>query len=134
MPERVRLRRTKGWRMPKHTKRVDRSTRWGTPFAVNTVYERETSPDLWPAIELALDELPGWAAAAAAIRDLGYICPRERETVVTLYSRWLRLHPEVVARAREELRGWNLGCWCPEDAACHADVLLEAANPRRPSR
>lgn len=28
----------------------------------------------------------------------------------------------------EELRGKDLACWCKEDQACHADVLLELAN------
>ena len=28
----------------------------------------------------------------------------------------------------EQLRGKNLACWCREDQACHADVLLELAN------
>jgi Domain of unknown function (DUF4326) len=26
------------------------------------------------------------------------------------------------------LKGKNLACWCPLDAPCHADVLLEIAN------
>jgi hypothetical protein len=29
---------------------------------------------------------------------------------------------------RQELRGKNLACWCPEGSPCHADVLLEIAN------
>ena len=32
MPERIQLRRTKGWRMPANTVKVDRSTKWGNPF------------------------------------------------------------------------------------------------------
>ena len=32
MPERVQLKRTKGWRMPPNTVKVDRSTRWGNPY------------------------------------------------------------------------------------------------------
>ena len=28
-----------------------------------------------------------------------------------------------------DLRGKNLACWCPLDQPCHADVLLELANP-----
>jgi hypothetical protein len=32
MPERVRLSRTKGWRMPPNTVKVDRTTRFGNPF------------------------------------------------------------------------------------------------------
>lgn len=31
-------------------------------------------------------------------------------------------------RIRAELAGKNLACWCPLDAPCHADVLLEIAN------
>lgn len=31
--------------------------------------------------------------------------------------------------ALAELRGHDLGCWCPLDQPCHADVLLELANP-----
>ena len=27
-----------------------------------------------------------------------------------------------------ELRGKDLGCWCPADKACHADILIEMAN------
>jgi len=30
-PVRVQLRRTKGWRMPENTVKVDRSTKWGNP-------------------------------------------------------------------------------------------------------
>jgi hypothetical protein len=32
----------------------------------------------------------------------------------------------------EELRGKNLACWCPLLEPCHADVLLELANPAPP--
>lgn len=28
----------------------------------------------------------------------------------------------------EQLRSKNLSCWCRDDQACHADVLLELAN------
>ena len=28
----------------------------------------------------------------------------------------------------EELRGFDLACWCSLDKPCHADVLLEFAN------
>lgn len=29
----------------------------------------------------------------------------------------------------DTLRGKNLACWCPLGQPCHADVLLELANP-----
>ena len=31
-----------------------------------------------------------------------------------------------------KLRGKNLACWCPLDQPCHADVLIELANPDAP--
>ena len=30
---------------------------------------------------------------------------------------------------RKDLGGKNLACWCKEDEDCHADILLELANP-----
>lgn len=33
-----------------------------------------------------------------------------------------------VASVRLDLAGKDLACWCPLDAPCHADVLLELAN------
>lgn len=34
-------------------------------------------------------------------------------------------------RARRELRGKNLACWCKPGEPCHADVLLKIANESR---
>lgn len=34
-PKRVQLSRAAGWRMPKNTVKVDRSTRWGNPFKLH---------------------------------------------------------------------------------------------------
>lgn len=31
-------------------------------------------------------------------------------------------------RAKIDLRGKNLACWCRPDQECHADVLLDLAN------
>ena len=33
----------------------------------------------------------------------------------------------------ESLRGKKLACWCPLDAACHADVLAALANEKSPT-
>lgn len=43
------------------------------------------------------------------------------------------LESDQRARARvAELAGRDLACWCRLDQACHADVLLEIANPPSP--
>jgi hypothetical protein len=45
--------------------------------------------------------------------------------------RLYRLHAAGfdLATLRQDLWGRDLACWCPPDQRCHADVLLELANP-----
>lgn len=50
-----------------------------------------------------------------------------REEAIAKYREWLISQPELVQRAKSELRGKILGCWCAP-AACHGDVLSEIAN------
>jgi len=40
------------------------------------------------------------------------------------YREWLQTQPELIERARQELKGRVLGCWC-KPRACHGDVLVE---------
>ncbi|WP_018949030.1 DUF4326 domain-containing protein [Thioalkalivibrio sp. ALMg11] len=51
----------------------------------------------------------------------------DRETVIAKYRSHLLARPELVERARAELAGKDLVCFCAP-AACHGDVLLEIAN------
>lgn len=49
---------------------------------------------------------------------------------VAMFRDHLHRHPELVERARRELAGFDLGCTCPLDQPCHADVWLEVlASP-----
>lgn len=52
-----------------------------------------------------------------------------RVEAVARYRAALLADPARLTAARRELAGWDLACWCPLDVACHADVLLELANP-----
>lgn len=55
----------------------------------------------------------------------------DRQVAVEMYEDDLlagRL-PFTVDDVRNELRGKNLACWCLPVQPCHADVLLELANP-----
>lgn len=56
--------------------------------------------------------------------------PRSRALVIAAYRRWLLEQPDLVARAKRELRGKVLGCWCAP-LPCHGDVLAEIANEER---
>ncbi len=48
----------------------------------------------------------------------------DRAAAVEQYRRWL----PTSGLDLTPLRGKDLACWCPLDARCHADVLLEWAN------
>ena len=103
MPERIQLRRTKGWRKPAGAVVVARPGKWGNPHVVGGVTNS--------------------ALAVAAFRtDL------ERASAGELSSP----HAARMVADLHELRGRDLACWCKPDAPCHADVLLDLAN-REPS-
>lgn len=103
-PQRIQLKRSKGWKMPPNTIKVDRTTPWGNPFIVGVHGTRER------CVQLFTYMLSGWICLGTKNADAqgAYL---------------------TMARANlHRLRGKNLACWCPPGAKCHADVLLEAAN------
>lgn len=51
----------------------------------------------------------------------------QRAETVARYREWILTQPHLLARAKQELRGKRLGCWCAPKA-CHGDVLAEIAN------
>ena len=53
-----------------------------------------------------------------------------RDEAVRRYRERLLDDPELVTRARAELAGKDLACWCHPADRCHADVLLDVANRR----
>ena len=106
MPERIQLSRKKGWRLPPNTVSVARPHKWGNPHKVGEPWV----PDPASAVEkfrLGFRDIAKYGFTDSPIGRM--------------------------ARDLEELRGKNLACWCPLDAPCHADVLLELANqPKEP--
>ncbi|MGV3637193.1 MAG: DUF4326 domain-containing protein [Flavobacteriales bacterium] len=103
-PRRVQLRRTKGWRMPPHTVKVDRTTRWGNPFVIGV-----DGDQAW-CVQLHRRLLENGPLPAGALTP-------ERVAYRTM-----------VLRDVHELHGQNLACWCKDGTPCHADVLLEMAG------
>lgn len=53
----------------------------------------------------------------------------DREAVMARYVSWLSETPDLVNRARRELAGKDLVCWCAP-AACHGHVLRDLALGR----
>ncbi|MGX9346625.1 DUF4326 domain-containing protein [Microbacterium sp. KNMS] len=99
-PQRVQLSRRKGWRKPENTVVVARPSRWGNPWIIL---------------------LPGGRALAVQ---------RFREMFTTDREAHEAFRYPNVEDIQAELAGKNLACWCPLDQPCHADVLLELANPQ----
>jgi hypothetical protein len=58
---------------------------------------------------------------------------RSRSDALAAFADYLRRRLADEPGFLEPLRGKNLGCWCPLDVPCHADLLLEAANRPRAS-
>lgn len=50
-----------------------------------------------------------------------------REESVAMYRKWLQRKTEEGALHPEELKGFDLRCWCAP-LLCHADVLLEVSE------
>lgn len=51
----------------------------------------------------------------------------DRVVVLAQYAEWLADQPKLRERARIELRGKVLGCWCAPKP-CHGDFLAAIAN------
>ena len=107
-PQRIQLRRVKGWRKPEGAVVVSRPTRWGNPWKVGS-----KSWTILPGGRINKEPHP----------------PLTVEEAIASFRNSIEFDPDKVAYIRTELGGKDLACWCPLSAPCHADVLLEIANP-----
>jgi hypothetical protein len=98
MPERIQLRRTKGWRKPEGAIVVSRPSYWANNYRVGAPHP-----------------IHGWPMSRG-------------EAVALYRDSWDGVDPGWLRLGRKELAGHDLACWCPLDEPCHADVLLELAN------
>lgn len=149
-PRRIQQRRTKGWRKPAGAVAVGRGTKWGNPFKVGDAQVR------MPALnggewehEGRLHKTSGQSHTFFHPAPLGEPMPvtwhhvqdATAEQCVRLFAERIGVaelahcehlisgHEAFRASVRAELAGKDLMCWCPLDQPCHADVLLELANP-----
>lgn len=113
-PKRIQLSRRKGFRLPLNAKSVARPSKWGNPFVI------------W-RVECSMGGMC-WTVTDGRIRVPHISSKREAAThAIGLYA--LHTGPlgcyEFDAGAVEQLRGYDLACWCPLDMPCHADVLID---------
>ena len=125
-PVRLRLSRKAGFNLQDHSRAVNglpavhvaRPGKWGNPHvALRTWYHQGIAGrPPFDAVTAADADREGAAIAVALFR-------RVWETSLKGAS------SHSCQAALAELRGKNLACWCKPGAPCHADVLLELANP-----
>ena len=115
-PKRIQMTRQRPWRA-EHPDAVivARPGRWGNPYRVTLVnreswevYRGEEFISAWPTKDMAVTD---------AVKRFAIMLDHHR-------APW---GPDDI---RAELAGRDLACWCPLDQPCHADVLLELANPK----
>lgn len=103
--------------MPPNTVKVDRTTKWGNPFALGAVFN--PGDPLWPYLKLpAMKKHPGEGMREVRLSPA---------IAIETYSWWIIEQPQLML-ALDELRGKNLACWCKPGEPCHADYLLKLVN------
>lgn len=123
-PKRIQRKRTKGWRMPAGAVSVCRPSRHGNPFRIGGWYIRGDVGGFRLPLRMIFTE------AAPGHEDSRFTCISTAAEAVEWFrwyvGTWTDGRREEVAR---ELRGRDLACFCELTEPCHADVLLELANP-----
>lgn len=105
---------------------VSRPGRWGNPFILTT---RRHCSQGWEVADTRVIVDMDWGGEPMII---GVFDSREEASRCAvecfrtgLLSGALSISVEDV---RRELRNKNLACWCPLEAECHGDILLEIAS------
>lgn len=131
VPLRVVRKRHKGFRLPSHTKCVNRGTLFGNPVKIykDAIFihagHRRKKTDPWVYlmngdIDTVLDIYEGLVT--------GYILSSTKYPDIALdkdIQHWVGHFQDLDVK---KLRGWNLACFCKEDQKCHVDILIRLAN------
>lgn len=107
-PKRIQRSRSKNWRMPVNAFYVGRPTKWGNPFIIGQDGNREECVKLH------------------ALLASGLLCISKSAEHIESQKRAHR----AMGKAKVELKGKDLVCWCPPNKPCHADLLLKIANEK----
>lgn len=140
-PKRIQRRRTKGWRMPAGAICVSRPSIYSNPFWISEwhgcgcmfmhhngkkyIGEAQTR---WTKDEL-IAVYRAWVTEQPIPWPYGHV-PPGLNSDDPAHRFTLPLPPTPLEIAC--LRGADLACWCALDQPCHADVLLQIANPVSP--
>lgn len=116
MPDRIQLKRAKGWRKPEGAIVVSRPSRWGNPFVVGIDGDVDQCVNLYRR----------WLNGEISEADTNW---RLELKARGMNSETIWMGKQLIwAGHLDSLRGHDLCCWCPLDQPCHADYLLMIAN------
>ncbi|GAA2159216.1 MULTISPECIES: DUF4326 domain-containing protein [Glycomyces] len=133
MPQRIQRRMTAEWRAPLDEQGqrpiyVGRPGQFGNPFRI---YKGHSA--IGPMWHVAVDTWGHIPADECVCAYASSSEPLGPESVVELYRMMLEARrqddPDRLREWLAPLAGRDLMCWCPLGSPCHADVLLELANP-----
>lgn len=117
MPQRIQLKRTKGWRKPEGAVSVVRPSKWGNPYKIVSVECDAPAGGMCYSVTFF---------GKPRIEHIGGLL-EATEWAVTLFR--ASVEDQFTQREiRHDLAGKDLACWCRLSAPCHADVLLSIAN------
>lgn len=137
-PVRLQLSRKKGFNLQEHSQSVNglpavnvaRPTLWQNPFKIGDPSGHLFQDDGDPT-PLVASMSRGQVLEFYRNLIEGFICPEMHPCGHDWQDQFRRktngFHPAEAARSM--LHGKNLACWCKPGDPCHADVLLELANP-----
>lgn len=108
--KRIQRKRIKGWKMPKNTKYVGRPTKFGNPFRAD---------------ELGAKEAVKRYKECILNNAMCYYYFDEIEASIQFDRfKWM-------AENLEQLRRFDLACFCHLDVICHVDILIELLTTKR---
>jgi len=118
MPTRIQRKRTKGFRLPPNTVCCTRPGKFSNPFKIGGWYKIGGDSGIrgiqWSWVQCYLPNEPG------------YTLIETPEQSVAMFRKWALQRTRDNPKWLDELRAADfLACFCPLDAACHVDTLLE---------
>lgn len=113
-PQRIQMRRTRGWRKPEGAIYVGRPSMWGNPYRVAS----------GPGADGHLE----WTVTGPGCDGTETYGHRREDAVDQALELHRALAHTLDSDTLAPLRGNDLACWCPAGQPCHADILLELAN------
>ena len=103
----------------------------GTPSSLSAVITTTTKPSNRPRTQVVHCKKSKYDVYIGRPSDWGnpFVIGKDgdRADVIRKYRDWVMRQPDLLSRAKTELRGQRIACWCKPEA-CHGDVLAEIAD------